>query len=133
MSKKIVQEVLSVDPRGSWRQYASSLPAGSVAIGTVVTGAGVGALVRLPKLSVAGAYLQIIGNVQHGLDGRKVAAALGLSGRPAELVGGKKVNTYLDAKSVKVALKLGGGNVSEGIRRALAKAEQYQEAQTWSA
>lgn len=39
-------------------------------------------------------------------------------GRPAE-VGGKRVQVYLDAESLAIASKLGGGNVSEGIRKAL--------------
>ena len=53
------------------------------------------------------------------LDGRKVAAALGTSGRPIEMQGGKKVNVYLDAESIAMAKALGIGNVSEGIRKAL--------------
>lgn len=40
-------------------------------------------------------------------------------GRPPSLSGGKRVNVYLDAASLKAADKLGGGNVSEGIRIAL--------------
>lgn len=40
-------------------------------------------------------------------------------GRPSEMAGGKKVNTYLDAESIAIATRLGNGNVSEGIRRAL--------------
>ena len=32
---------------------------------------------------------------------------------------GKRVNVYLDAKSLGIAAKLGNGNVSEGIRIAL--------------
>ena len=40
-------------------------------------------------------------------------------GRPPSLYGGKRVNVYLDAASLKAADKLGGGNVSEGIRIAL--------------
>ena len=43
-------------------------------------------------------------------------------GRPAD-VGGKKVNTYLDAESVAIATRLGNGNVSEGIRKALKLAD----------
>ena len=40
-------------------------------------------------------------------------------GRPEELSGGRKVNTYLDAESVAIAIRIGNGNVSEGIRKAL--------------
>jgi hypothetical protein len=42
-------------------------------------------------------------------------------GRPTELNGGKRVNVYLDQASLDAATALGNGNVSEGIRRALAK------------
>lgn len=40
-------------------------------------------------------------------------------GRPEEMAGGRKVNTYLDAESIAIATRLGNGNVSEGIRKAL--------------
>lgn len=43
-------------------------------------------------------------------------------GRPAVLdgnAGGRRVNVYLDKTSLAVAKKLGDGNVSEGIRKAL--------------
>lgn len=45
-------------------------------------------------------------------------------GRPEEMSGGRKVNTYLDANSIATAAKLGQGNVSEGIRIALARATE---------
>ncbi len=41
-------------------------------------------------------------------------------GRPVT-VAGKRVQVYLDAASLKIAAKLGGGNTSEGIRVALKK------------
>ena len=44
-------------------------------------------------------------------------------GRPAD-VGGKRVQVYLDAESLSIAAKLGTGNVSEGIRKALAECEK---------
>lgn len=44
------------------------------------------------------------------------------AGRPPELEGGKRINVYLDAESLAIAAHFGGGNVSEGIRRALKKA-----------
>ncbi len=40
-------------------------------------------------------------------------------GRPAEMQGGRRVNTYLDAESIAIATRLGNGNVSDGIRKAL--------------
>ncbi len=45
------------------------------------------------------------------------------AGRPVEMVGGKQVNTYLDAESIAIATWLGNGNVSEGIRKALKQAD----------
>lgn len=42
------------------------------------------------------------------------------AGRPAEMAGGKRVNVYLDAASLARASELGNGNISEGIRLALA-------------
>jgi hypothetical protein len=44
-------------------------------------------------------------------------------GRPKIMAGGKRVNVYLDAQSLAAALKLGGGNVSAGIRIALVPRE----------
>lgn len=41
-------------------------------------------------------------------------------GRPRVLAGGKRVTLYLDSATLERARKLGSGNVSEGIRRALA-------------
>lgn len=47
----------------------------------------------------------------------------GRVGRPNEMEGGKRVQVYLDAESLAIANKLGSGNVSEGIRKALKQAE----------
>lgn len=46
-------------------------------------------------------------------------------GRPTN-VGGKRVQVYLDAESIAIASKLGNGNVSEGIRKALKKAAELE-------
>lgn len=40
-------------------------------------------------------------------------------GRPAN-VGGKRINVYIDDESRAIAAKIGNGNVSDGIRIALA-------------
>jgi len=42
-------------------------------------------------------------------------------GRP-ETIGGRRVQVYLDEKSLTMAASLGDGNISEGIRRALKSA-----------
>lgn len=107
---------LTVNIDGKWRLYTNTIPSGAEPLGTVTQGEGdTGALVKLPS----GLYVQVNAGTMRNLDGRKVAAALGTAGRPSEMSGGKKVNTYLDAESVAIATRLGNGNVSEGIRKAL--------------
>ena len=111
---------LAINPGGNWQLYTATIPPGSVALGTVTrNGTDTGALVRVEN---TGAYLQINAGCARRLDGRSVAAALGTIGKPATLTGGKRVNVYLDDASLDAAAKLGGGNVSEGIRAALKKA-----------
>ena len=111
---------LTVNTDGNWRLYTNILPANSTPLGTVTREeSDTGALVRI---EATGLYVQVNASVMRSLDGRKVAAAIGTSGRPSEMSGGKKVNTYLDAESIAIATSLGNGNVSEGIRKALKQA-----------
>lgn len=112
---------LTVEVGDKWRLYTNTIPEGAEAIGVVSRGelGDMGALVKLSS----GNYVQINAGVLRNLDGRKVAAALGTAGRPSEMSGGKKVNTYLDAESIAIATRLGNGNVSEGIRKALKQAD----------
>jgi hypothetical protein len=44
-------------------------------------------------------------------------------GRPTELADGKRLNVYLDSRSLEVATRLGDGNLSLGIRLALEASE----------
>ena len=112
---------LAVDTNGNWRLYTNAIPANSTPLGTVTRDeSDTGALVRIEATSL---YVQVNAGAIRSLDGRKVAAALGTAGRPSEMSGGKKVNTYLDAESIAIATRLGNGNVSEGIRKALKQAE----------
>ena len=109
---------LTVDVNGNWRIYTNTLPANATPLGTVTRDVGdTGALVRMDK---TGVYAQINAGAIRNLDGRKVAAALGITGRPEEMDGGKRVNVYLDAASLERARDIGNGNISEGIRLALA-------------
>jgi hypothetical protein len=120
MSGHLTRGRLTVDIDGNWRLYTNTIPRDAEALGTVTHGEGdTGALVKLPS----GLYVQINAGVMRNLDGRKVAAALGTAGRPSKMIGGKRVNTYLDAESVAIAAKLGNGNVSDGIRKALKQAD----------
>lgn len=43
----------------------------------------------------------------------------GQVGRPSEMADGRRVNVYLDAETIEIATKIGGGNLSDGIRRAI--------------
>lgn len=112
---------LTVDVNGNWRLYTNTLPANATPLGTVTRDVGdTGALVRMDK---TGVYAQINAGAIRNLDGRKVAAAMGITGRPEEMDGGKRVNVYLDAASLERARDIGNGNISVGIRIALAMAK----------
>ena len=112
---------LTVDPNGNWRLYTNAIPANSTPLGTVTRDIGdTGALVRMDK---TGVYVQVNAGTIRSLDGRKVAAALGTTGRPTEMDGGKRTNIYLDAESRATAERIGNGNISDGIRIALAQAK----------
>lgn len=116
---------ITVDQNGAWQLYTNTLPVNSTPLGTVTReGTDTGALVKIEK---TGLYVQVNAGVTRSLDGRTIAAALGLSGRPAD-VAGKRVNVYLDPDSLAIAAKIGSGNVSEGIRAALADAEKSRAA-----
>lgn len=113
---------VTVDTAGNWKLYTNTLPANSTPLGTVTRDDfDTGALVRI---DATGVYVQVNAGAIRSLDGRTIAAALGTAGRPSEMEGGKRVNVYLDAESLAIASKLGNGNVSEGIRKALKQAAE---------
>lgn len=68
-------------------------------------------------------------SVRIAKSGRRIydTEPVGSVGRPAAMDGGKKVNTYLDAESVEIAKRIGNGNVSEGIRKALKQAGGHEK------
>lgn len=71
---------MKINENGNWRLYTNTIPAGSDALGTVTRDEiDTGALVRI---KATGAYVQVNAGVIRSLDGRKVAAVLGLTGRP---------------------------------------------------
>lgn len=45
-------------------------------------------------------------------------------GRPVNMIGGKRINVYLDTDSLEIAAKIGGNNISQGIRTALKSARR---------
>lgn len=121
---------IAIDLSGAWRLYAHILPAGSRALGTVTRDIGdTGALILTP----AGRYVQCNAGVLRNLPQAKVAAALAEArtgtGGPGRGQGAKtadgvsnvaRYNITLDADSDAAARKLGDGDRSLGIRRALA-------------
>ncbi len=110
---------LTVDPDGNWRLYTNSIPGGCTVLGTVTRDGETGALV----ITEAGIYSMLNERVYRALDQRKVKAALVPEdgrGRPSEMQDGKRRNIYIDADSWEAAIRLGNGNASEGIRKALA-------------
>lgn len=48
-------------------------------------------------------------------------------GRPFTMAGGRRINLYLDAGSIATAARLGGGNISAGVRAALASADKSRK------
>lgn len=112
-------ERLKVDPAGKWALYSPTLPEGAEALGTVRRENGdEGALVRFER---TGQYAQVNAGAVRTLDGRKVAAALGATGRPVT-VDARRVNVTLDDETIERAKALGGGNLSAGIREAVRRA-----------
>lgn len=113
---------LTVDTNSNWRLYTNTLPENSTPLGTVTRDStDTGALARI---EATGAYVQVNNGSIRTLDGRKVAAALGLAGRPNEMDGGRRRNIYIDDASWEIAEMIGNGNASEGIRIALEMARR---------
>lgn len=109
-----------VDITADWRQHTSlpdTYPAKYEAIGVVTDGQDTGALIR--GRSRNRPYLLAIGDMTRPVDGRTVAAALGTAGRPKKGDGGKECRVVLYPRHIATAEKLGGGNLSEGVRKAL--------------
>ena len=48
-------------------------------------------------------------------------------GRPSLIKNAKRFNLYLDVQSLEIAAKLGNGNVSEGIRKALLLQKEWRK------
>lgn len=52
------------------------------------------------------------------MDNKRGGARPG-AGRPAEIEGARRVNVMLDAETIEAAKKIGAGNLSAGIRKAV--------------
>lgn len=116
---KLTRKRFLVDVNGDWRLYTDTLPTDSSSLGTITRdGNDTGALVFIHSTEK---YAQVNNGVSRDLDGRKVAAALGYSGRKKTLAKGRHVHIYLDQETIDKAAEIGDGNISEGIRKGLKK------------
>lgn len=109
-----------ISPDVDWRLYTPYLPSGADVVGTAVKNGRHGVLVRYRD---TGRYVRLAGGVITSVDHRHVNAALKLSGRPKTMDGGRYVNVYLDADTIETARRVGGGNLSRGVRDAVAAAK----------
>lgn len=122
---------LVVDLGGNWRLYTTYLPAGARAIGVINSNGETGALVQ----TASGIYARVNAGAVISLPQRKVmqvieqertgsgGAGRGQGAKAADGVTNvARYNVTLDAQSEAIARKLGDGDRSLGIRRALAQA-----------
>ncbi|QEL55569.1 hypothetical protein [Chromobacterium paludis] len=110
---------IHIEQPGKPRLYQLSDLPGYQMVGVIHQGNRTGALVRH---TASGVYGMAYRNEVRPLDQRRVKAALGIpngAGAPPKLQGGSRKNVYLDTASIEIARKLGHGNLSEGIRKAL--------------
>lgn len=108
---------ITIEQPGKPRLYQSADLPGWEIVGTVTRGeSDTGALVR--NLST-GVYAQATAGAIRTLDQRKVLAALGQFVNAKKMEAGRRRNIYVDDASWEIAQRLGGGNASEGIRKAL--------------
>ncbi|WP_146056832.1 hypothetical protein [Chromobacterium alticapitis] len=110
---------IHIEQPGKPRLYQLDDLPGYLPIGVVSVGNRTGALLRNKS---SGVYCMANSGVIRPLDQRRIKAALGIgngAGAPLKLEGGARRNVYLDEASIAIASRLGGGNISEGIRRAL--------------
>lgn len=56
------------------------------------------------------------------MEGKRHGGARPGAGRPAEIEGARRVNVMLDGATIEAAKKLGAGNLSAGIRKAVRQA-----------
>jgi hypothetical protein len=125
---------LAVDLGGAWRLYATTLPAGARALGTITKDGATGALILtasgiLARLNAGSIVSLPQAKVQAALDAARAGSAGGAGrGQGARAEDGatnvRRVNITIDDAHDDIARQLGGGDRSLGIRRALAHASR---------
>lgn len=125
---------LTVNLGGNWRIWSTTIPPGSLALGTVSRDGSFSESGVLVKVESTGLYAQINAGVLRTLPQAKVAAAIeaaraGSQGGPGRGQGIKaadgatnlkRVNVSLDEASIEALRRFGDGELSLGIRRAAA-------------
>ncbi|KAI93548.1 hypothetical protein T281_16070 [Rhodomicrobium udaipurense JA643] len=114
---------VTVDLQGNWKDFAETLPPLAEGIGTVTVDGTPGALIRT-EVGKRTVYAQLVGDQVTELDGRTIAGEM-KRGKPLskpKRITSQKVG--LDTESLEIAIRLGAGNVSEGVRVALKMAAQ---------
>lgn len=110
---------IHIEQPGRPRLYQFDDLPGYEMAGVITLSGRSGALVKKIR---SGVYYMANSGMLRPVDQRQVKMALGLSsgaGAPARMQGGARHNVYLDAESIDIALALGDGNISKGIRHAL--------------
>jgi hypothetical protein len=117
--------VITINPKGAWKIYAPTVPAGATPCGTVTRGQGdTGALVRF---DATGLYAQCNGGAVRSLDQRAVRSALGAEHRPTA-PSTDAVRAYLKARGITGAEAARRGYLSGGqaVRKYTGGARPHQ-------
>lgn len=104
-----------LDPFGPWELYSAKLPDGAVRLGVLYRpGHPPGVLVRFEEKR-GKPFAVFNDGVGRIIDGRTLPGPR----RTCKLEQGRPMTVYLDAQTVEIALRLGKGVASVGIRKAL--------------
>jgi|JI10StandDraft_1071094.scaffolds.fasta_scaffold152641_5 hypothetical protein len=115
-SRKPLVTLRRYDPAGDWKKYIPYIPSHAKAMGTITLDGDTGALVKMK----AGSYYLVQGPFKsRKIPAWRIRAIVG--GSPTKVADGKRVCVYLDADTIDKAYAIGRHNVSEGIRKAVAK------------
>lgn len=107
----------TIDKNGAWEKFTTELPRHSQAIGTVTWEDGASA--ALIRFNATGGYAAIKEKNILPLSRIAVEKQFMPVGRPKYLNNGRKIQVYLDEESLASATRIGGGNISAGVRAAI--------------
>ena len=120
----IKTDIIEIDVDKDGTEFTDALPASTTLVGVIKFEDGrAGALVISDS---SHQYFVVNDGIALQVDGRRVASALGNAGRPAKFKNGSRRNVYLDEETLQYAIKMGQGNLSEGVRQAIKLAMKSQ-------